>query len=138
MLWIKAFHVIFLVTWFAGLFYLPRLYVYHTQVADEAGRRRFETMERKLFILMSIGGALTVITGLWLLAAWWLPLQAEWLEIKLGLVALLIAYHVYLGVVGARFRRRANRNSEKFFRFINEIPTLFLLAIVILAIVKPF
>lgn len=138
MLWIKAFHVIFMVTWFAGLFYLPRLFVYHTQVRDEEGRRRFEVMERKLFAIMTLGATLTVIFGLWLLFGWWWPLRAEWLKVKLGLVALLIAYHVYLGVLCARFRRGTVRHGEKYFRVINEIPALFLIVIVILAMVKPF
>jgi putative membrane protein len=138
MLWIKAFHVIFMVTWFAGLFYLPRLFVYHTRVADEASLTRFETMERKLFGIMTLGATGTVICGLWLLFGWWWPLRAEWLEIKLGLVVLLIAYHIYLGVLCKRLRRRTNAHGETYFRWINEAPALLLIAIVILAMVKPF
>src|SRR5690625_5292850 len=138
MLWIKAFHVIFMVTWFAGLFYLPRLFVYHTQAETEAERRRFCVMEKKLFVIMTIGAGLTVAFGLWLLFGWWWPLQAEWLQIKLGLVAVLILYHLYLGWLCKRFSRGTVQHGETWFRWINEVPALFLIVIVILAMVKPF
>lgn len=138
MLWIKAFHVIFMVTWFAGLFYLPRLFVYHTQTASEVENRRFQVMEKKLFVIMTVGATLTIAFGVWLLFGWWWPLQAEWLQVKLGLVFLLILYHLYLGLLCRRFSRGTVRQGETFFRWINEAPALFLIAIVILAMVKPF
>ncbi len=138
MLWIKAFHVIFMVTWFAGLFYLPRLFVYHAQATDAAGRERFKVMEHKLYVLMTIGMAGTVAFGLWLLAGWWWPPTQGWLHAKLALVVLLIAYHFYLGAVCRRLRADRDHRGHVFYRWINEIPALFLIAIVILVIVKPF
>lgn len=139
MLWIKAFHLIFLVTWFAGLFYLPRLFVYHADAGDATSIARFKVMERKLFIIMTIGAIGTAIFGVWLLGFYMngggIP---AWLHVKLGLVILLIAYHVYLWVLVKRFARDLNRQGHVFYRWINEVPALFLLAIVILAVVKPF
>ncbi|HWU67317.1 MAG TPA: CopD family protein [Stenotrophobium sp.] len=137
MLWIKAFHIIFVVTWFAGLFYLPRLFVYHTEISDDAGYQRFCTMERRLFAIMSIGMVGTVALGLWLWLAYW-PMQTGWLHAKFGLALLLIGYHHWLIVPMKRFRTRTNTRSAGFYRVINEIPVLFLVAMVILAVVKPF
>lgn len=137
MRWVLAFHIIFMVTWFAGLFYLPRLFVYHAEVRDESSLKRFETMERRLFIIMTIGAAGTVAFGLWLLFGWWLPMPG-WLHVKLALVVLLILYHLYCHKLMTDFRRSRNRHGARFFRWFNEIPALFLLAIVILAVVKPF
>lgn len=138
MQWIKAFHVIFMVTWFAGLFYLPRLFVYHVQTEDAPGRERFTVMERKLYVLMTIGMIGTIAFGLWLLLGWWWPPVQGWLHAKLALVVLLITYHIYLGVVCRRLRENRDRRGHVFYRWINEVPALFLLAIVILAFVKPF
>ena len=143
MLWLKSFHVIFMVTWFAGLFYLPRLYVYHASTADTAGKERFKIMERKLFVMMTIGGVLTAVFGLAVLfavpsvvrTAW---LQMGWLHAKLALVAVLIGYHVWCYRLLVAFRNDANRHSERWYRLFNEVPTLPLIAIVILVIVKPF
>lgn len=135
--WIKALHIIFMVAWFAGLFYLPRLFVYHTTAEDEPSRKRFELMERRLFFIMSIGGAGTLLFGLWLLLAWWLPAPA-WLHAKLALVGLLVLYHLYCYKLMRDFRRGHNRHSARFYRWLNEIPSLLLIAIVILAVVKPF
>lgn len=138
MLWIKAFHVIFVVTWFAGLFYLPRLYVYHAMSEDRVSLERFKVMEWKLFVIMTIGAAGSLFFGLWLLFGWWWPPTEGWLHAKLGLVALLFVYHGYLWVILKRFREDRPKHSHVFYRWINEIPALFLIAIVILVIVKPF
>ena len=143
MLWLKSFHVVFMVTWFAGLFYLPRLYVYHASTTDTAGKERFKIMERKLFVMMTIGGALTAVFGVAILfsvpdvvrTAW---LQMGWLHAKLTLVAVLIGYHVWCYRLLVAFRNDANRHSERWYRLFNEVPTLPLIAIVILVIVKPF
>ena len=136
MFWIIAWHVIFMVTWFAGLFYLPRLFVYHAEASDEISLRRFEIMERRLFIVMSIGAGGTILFGLWLLTVWWLPPPA-WLLMKLGLVSLFILYHLYCYKLLKGFRHAQNRHSSKFYRWFNEIPGLLLIAIVILVVVKP-
>jgi len=136
MLWVKAFHVIFMVTWFAGLFYLPRLFVYHAMSDDTPGIERFKIMERKLFYgIMTPGGVLTVLFGLWL----WLGygISGVWLYIKLALVLLLIAYHVYCGKLVRDFKHDRNMRSHVFYRWFNEFPVLILIAIVILVIVKP-
>ncbi|MDE2304886.1 MAG: protoporphyrinogen oxidase HemJ [Gammaproteobacteria bacterium] len=138
MLWLKAFHVISMVTWFAGLFYLPRLFVYHADTADEAGLVRFETMERRLFKLMTIGAAATVAFGIALLFAVPAYLHMGWLHAKLGCVALLIAYHVKCGTLAGDFARRCNRHNSRWYRAFNEIPSVLLIAIVVLVIVKPF
>lgn len=139
MLWVKAFHVIFMVTWFAGLFYLPRLYVYHAVTEDEISRERFKVMERKLFIIMTIGAVGTALFGLWMLLGQWQAYSPFlWVHIKLTLVALLIAYHLYCGKLMLEFRRDENRHGHVFYRWLNEMPALVLVAVVILAVVKPF
>lgn len=134
--WILSLHLVFVVTWFAGLFYLPRLFVYHSLTSDEIGHERFLVMERKLFFgIMTPSAILTVLFGVWLwLSAWPLLL---WLEIKLALVALLLAYHVYCGKLYIDFKRRQNRHSHVFYRWLNELPVVLLLAIVLLAVLKP-
>ena len=137
MLWIKSFHIIFMVTWFAGLFYLPRLFVYHAMATDTTGIERFKVMERKLlFGIMTPGAVLTVATGLWL----WLGygITGGWLHAKLALVAVLIAYHLYCGHLTQVFAEDRNRRGHVFYRWFNELPVLLLAAIVILAVVKPF
>ena len=140
MLWLKAFHIVFMVTWFAGLFYLPRLFVYHALCEDEAGHRRFLVMERKLFAIMTIGAVLTVVFGLWLMLGHFLPALREsiWLPAKLALVAGLIAYHLYCFRIMRAFQAGANRRSHVFYRWFNEIPALILIVVVILVVVKPF
>ncbi len=140
MLWIKALHIIFLVTWFAGLFYLPRLFVYHADCRDETGHQRFLIMERKLFAIMTIGAVLTAVFGIWLLAAyaWEVYAHTGWLVTKLVLVGLLIAYHVYCLRIMRDFRAGANQHSHVYYRWFNEVPALLLIAIVLLAVVKPF
>ncbi|MBA3563518.1 MAG: CopD family protein [Gammaproteobacteria bacterium] len=139
MVWLKALHIIFTVTWFAGLFYLPRLFVYHAAADDALGRVRFQTMERKLFAMMTIGAALTVVSGLALLLLYWLPGLAEagWLHAKLALVAALVAYHLWCWKIVRDLRTERDRHSPRWFRWFNEAPSLLLIAIVILAVVKP-
>jgi len=136
MLWLKAFHVIFMVTWFAGLFYLPRLFVYHCEVDDAAGHARFCVMERKLLAIMSIGMLFTIALGLWLWLAYW-PLKTGWLHLKLTFALGLLAYHSWLWATVRRFAQRTNIRTAKFYRLMNEVPALALVAMVILAVVKP-
>lgn len=138
MLWIKAFHVIFMVTWFAGLFYLPRLFIYHLEARSDTECKRFCTMERKLYAIMSIGMVLTWIFGLWLLALIPEYLKMGWLHAKLALVVALSAYHGWLKVNLRRFAAGTNTRSGAFWRWANEVPALVLIAAVILVIVKPF
>lgn len=136
--WIKAWHVVFMVTWFAGLFYLPRLFVYHAATSDSAGIERFRVMERRLFAIMTIGAALTAAFGLWLLAREPVLLDTGWLRAKLVLVALLIGYHAWLGRLVRDFAAGCNAHSSRWYRWFNEIPTLLLIGIVLLAVARPF
>ncbi len=141
MLWLKAFHLIFMVTWFAGLFYLPRLYVYHAMSDDEISNARFKIMERKLYYgITTPGMVLTFVFGIWMLIdyAWALYGTAGWLHTKLALLALMVVYHVFCGLWLLDFKYDRNRRSHVFYRWMNEVPVLFLLGIVILAVVKPF
>ncbi len=141
MLWIKALHVVFMVTWFAGLFYLPRLFVYHALSRDALSLERFKIMERKLYFgIMTPGAVLTWGFGLWLLYdyAWASYRGAGWLTLKLILVAVITVYHVYCGVLVRRFARDANRHGPVYYRWLNEFPVLILFAVVCLVIVKPF
>lgn len=140
MLWIKAFHIIFMVTWFAGLFYLPRLFVYHAMSTDKISQDRFKIMERKLYYgIMTPGAVLTILLGITLLwnYGWQLYRSALWLHLKLGLVSMLIIFHIYCGYLRRQFYRDRNRHSHLFYRWLNEVPVLFLIAIVVLSIVKP-
>jgi len=141
MLWLKALHLIFMVTWFAGLFYLPRLYVYHAMSDDEISNERFKIMERKLFFgIMTPGMIATLLFGIWMLTdyAWELYSAAGWLHIKLALIGLLLVYHYFCGVWLFDFKNDRNRRSHVFYRWMNEVPVLFLVGIIILAVVKPF
>jgi putative membrane protein len=138
MLWIKALHVIFMVTWFAGLFYLPRLFVYHTEAGTAEEQARFCTMERKLYAIMSIGMAGTWLFGLWLIATVPGYLQMGWLHAKITLAVLLTGYHHWLMALMRRLREHPQHRSARFYRIINEVPAVFLVAMVILVIVKPF
>jgi putative membrane protein len=138
MLWLKAFHIISVVAWFAGLFYLPRLFVYHADTQDALGLQRFETMERRLFALMSIGALATLGFGVALVASSSIYLRAGWLHVKLTLVVLLIGYHLYCYRLLTDFARRRNTHSARWYRLFNELPSLFLLAIVLLVVLKPF
>ena len=137
MLWIKSLHIIFMVTWFAGLFYLPRLFVYHAMCDDRPGSERFKVMERKLYFgIMTPGAVLTILFGLWL----WLGygFSGGWLTAKLMLVALLIVYHLYCGKLLNDFKHDRNQHGHVFYRWFNEFPVVILVAVVILAVVKPF
>lgn len=136
--WIKAWHVIFMVTWFAGLFYLPRLFVYHASATDAAGIERFRIMEARLFAIMTIGAALTAVFGIWLLAKNPALLETAWLRAKLALVLLLIGYHAWCGRLVQDFAAGKSVHSARWYRWFNEIPTLLLIGIVLLAVVRPF
>ena len=140
MLTVKAFHVIFMVTWFAGLFYLPRLFVYHCETNHTAERARFEIMERRLFVMMTIGATGTTLFGIWLLIgyAWQAYASNGWLHVKLTLVASLAAYHLYLWRLMRQIAEHPGIHGARFYRWINEVPSLFLIAIVLLAVTKPF
>jgi putative membrane protein len=136
MLWLKAFHVVFVVTWFAGLFYLPRLFVYHAATTEPQGRARFELMERRLFAIMTIGAAGAVLFGVAMTVAAPVYLAFGWLRVKLVLVAALIGYHYSCRWLMRALATGAGR-SQRWYRWFNEIPGLLLIAIVILAVVKP-
>jgi putative membrane protein len=138
MLWLKAFHVIAVVTWFAGLFYLPRLFVYHADAKDTISVERFQIMERRLFAIMTIGAAASVAFGAAMLAAAPVYLTMGWLRVKLLLVLLVIAYHVSCYKLMRDFAQNRNVRSAKWYRLFNEVPSLLLIAIVLLAVVKPF
>ncbi len=136
MLWVKALHIVFMVTWFAGLFYLPRLFVYHAQSTDTVSIERFKVMERKLYYaIMAPGAVLTLASGLWLWLGW--GFSGGWLHAKLALVATLIGYHFWCGKLLADFRNDRNTRSHAWFRWFNEFPVLILFSIVILVVVKP-
>ena len=136
MLWIKALHIIFVISWFAGLFYLPRLFVNHAMVNDAATRKRLMLMERKLYRFMTPLAALALVFGAWL----WLAYGAAgaWMHAKLLLVMMLIAYHLYCGRLLQAFGQNKNTHSPVWYRWFNEIPALILVAIVLLVVVKPF
>jgi putative membrane protein len=137
MLWLKALHISFMVTWFAALFYLPRLFVYHALSDDTVSIERFKIMERKLFFgIMTPGALFTIVFGVWL----WLGygFSGGWLHAKLALVAVLVAYHVYCGKLLIDFKHDRNRHGHVFYRWLNEFPVVILFAVVILVVVKPF
>ena len=138
MLWIKSLHIVFMVTWFAGLFYLPRLFVYHALATDAIGIERFKLMERKLYYgIMAPAAILTIVFGMWL----WLGygIRGGWLYAKLALVAILIGHHLWLGKLMRDFQQDRNRHGDVFYRWINEIPALpALVGIVLLVVFKPF
>ena len=140
MLWIKALHIVFVISWFAGLFYLPRLFVYHAMSEDAATRAQLSIMEGKLYRFITPIMLLAVGFGVWLLIdyAWDAYRQQGWLQLKLALAALLIAYHFYCGKLVQDFKHGRNRRGHRFYRVFNEIPVLLLFAMVILVVVKPF
>lgn len=140
-MWLKAFHIIFMVTWFSGLFYLPRLFVYHALAGDVVSVERFKIMERKLFYgIMTPGMVLTWFFGIWMLVdyAWDAYGSSGWLHAKLFLLVLLVGYHVQCWRCLNDFRDDRNTRSHVFYRWMNEVPVLFLFAIVLLAVLKPF
>ncbi|HEY2781090.1 MAG TPA: protoporphyrinogen oxidase HemJ [Steroidobacteraceae bacterium] len=138
MLWLKALHIIAVVTWFAGLFYLPRLFIYHVDAKDQISVQRFEIMERRLFTIMSIGATLSIIFGLSMLIASPGYIEMLWLKIKLLFVALVIAYHAYCYKLMRDLAAQRNTRSARWLRAFNELPALLLIVIVMLAVVKPF
>lgn len=140
-MWLKAWHLIGMVTWFAGLFYLPRLFVYHAMSADQASVERFKIMERKLYYGITTPGAIfTLVMGFWLLYdyGWAAYGSALWLHIKLALIGLLVAYHLYCGRLVADFKHDRNRHGHVWYRWFNELPVVLLIAIVLLATLKPW
>ena len=141
MLWIKAIHVISVITWFAALFYLPRLFVYHAMSDDDTSIERFKVMERKLYRgIMMPSFIITTLMGWWMLKdyAWEAYSNQYWLQLKLLLVGLLIIYHFYCGYLVGVFAEDKNIRSHTFYRWFNEIPVVLLISIIILVIVKPF
>jgi putative membrane protein len=137
-LWLKALHVFFMVAWMAGLFYLPRLFVYHAQTDNQAVREQFKIMERRLWFFVTPFALLTLILGAALIYQYGGPwfVAAKWLHIKLLLVSLLYGYHFYLYYLLKAFARDENSHKSRFYRFLNEAPVLVLLAIICLAVVK--
>lgn len=138
-LWLKTLHIIFMVTWFAGLFYLPRLFVYHAMSEDKISQERFKIMERKLFWgIMTPGAVLTLVFGLWLWGRWRVGFGMGWMHAKLTLVFLLVLYHLWLGKLMLDFKHDRNGRSHVFYRWINELPVVVLIGTVTLVIFKPF
>ncbi|MCB1851983.1 MAG: CopD family protein [Gammaproteobacteria bacterium] len=139
MLWIKAFHIIFLVSWYAGLFYLPRLFVHHALSADRHTRERLEIMERKLFWFITPWGVLTILFGFWLVGfyGWEAFKGMYWLHLKITLVVPLVLFHLWCGKLMVDFRGASNPHSHIWFRWFNEFPLLILIAIVLLVVLKP-
>lgn len=139
MLWVRAFHIIAMVAWFAGLFYLPRLFVYHADAEDTVSLERFKIMERRLYYGITWpAGIITTVLGLWLLT-FMLPYyqQAAWMHAKLGFVVVLWGYHLTCGHYVKRFKHNNNTRSSRFYRVFNEVPTGLLIAIILLVVVKP-
>lgn len=135
-LWLKALHIIFVVCWFAGLFYLPRLFVNHAMVDDDTTRQRLALMEHKLYRFMTPLAILAAVFGVWL---WFgFGFGGGWLHAKLTLVAVLIGYHLYCGKLMRDFAAGHNQHNHVWYRFFNELPVLVLFAVVILVVVKPF
>jgi len=138
MLWLKAFHIVFVVTWFAGLFYLPRLFLYHAVTTDAVGIERFNIMERRLFMMMTIGATLAILFGAALVIAVPAYMTFGWLHAKLTLVLVLLGYHFWCYRLMVALRAGRNRRSQRWYRAFNEVPSVLLIAIVVLVVVKPF
>jgi len=138
MLWLKAFHIVFVVTWFAGLFYLPRLFVYHAMTEDLTVRAAYRIMERRLLVMMHIGGALAGLFGVLLLLQTPGWLASGWMQLKLLLVLSLVVFHIWCARLVSAFARDAVKHDHKWFRWFNEFPTLILIGTVLLAVLKPF
>ncbi len=139
MLWVKAFHIITLVAWFSGLFYLPRLFIYHSKWNDPVSNDHFKIMEKKLYYYITTpAGILTLIFGFWIMSYNFAGyLQEPWMHLKLTLVFFLVLYHLYLGRLVKQFQRNENQHKMGFYHFLHGLPALFLVLIVILAVVKP-
>jgi len=138
MLWLKSFHVIFVVTWFAGLFYLPRLFVYHAMAEDITVRATLKVMERRLMVMMNLGGFLSWLFGASMLFALPALLGVGWMEVKLALVLVLTFYHFWCAAIVKQLARDDVRHDHVWYRWFNEFPTVILITVVILAVVKPF
>jgi putative membrane protein len=140
MLWLKAFHIISMVSWFAGLFYLPRLYVYHASSENPSTIDTFKRMEWKLYFYIMTPSALLAILFGWgiIFTNYEYYSHLMWLHVKLTLVLTLVIYHGYLGILLFDFKKGLNTHSHRFYRWLNEYPTLILICIVILTIVKPW
>lgn len=138
MLWLKAFHIVFVVAWFAGLLYLPRLFVYHSQADDAVSLQRFVVMERRLLGITHVGAVLALAFGLALVALVPAYLASGWLQAKLVLVAALVAYHLACVKLARNFAHARNTRSANWLKVFNEVPALLLIAIVVLVVVKPF
>ena len=137
MLTLKALHIIFMVTWFAGLFYLPRLFVYHAMSNDAPSLERFKVMERKLYFgIMTPGGLITLITGVGLWQGY--GFSGGWIHLKVALVAVLVVYHLWCGRIVKEFKEDKNARSHVWFRWFNEFPVLILVGVVFLVVLKPF
>lgn len=137
MLWVKTLHIVFMVTWFAGLFYLPRLFVYHAMSDDHVSLERFKVMERKLYWgIMTPGAVLTLVFGTWLWLGW--GFSGGWLHAKLVLVLVLVVYHLWCGKLMIEMRRGQTVRSHIWFRWFNEFPVLVLIGVVALVVLKPF
>ncbi|MEK9711218.1 MAG: protoporphyrinogen oxidase HemJ [Thalassolituus sp.] len=139
-LWLKAFHIIAIVTWFAAIFYLPRLFVYHADATDEVSRERFKIMERKLYRgIMTPSMVVVIALGIWMISLnSSFYMSQGWMHAKLTLVALLVMYHFYCGHLVKVFRDDLNTRGHVFYRWFNEIPVFMLIGIVILVVVRPF
>jgi len=137
-LWLKGLHVVFMVTWFAGLFYLPRLFIYHRMASDSTSRERFTLMETRLFAIMTIGALLTALFGAWLLLLNPGLFKLGWFHTKLLLLAGLVIFHVRCWLWIKKLKAAAPDDDTQWLRWFNEIPTFFLIAIVLLAVAKPF
>ncbi|NYT52000.1 MAG: CopD family protein [Candidatus Vesicomyosocius endoextente] len=140
MLWIKAFHIISVITWFASMFYLPRLFVYHSMSQDKLSIDRFKVMEYKLYTgIMMPSFILASVLGLCLSIDGWAYYSIQyWLYVKLLLVMLLIVYHFFCGYLVDVFKADENTRSHVFYRWFNEFPVLILVGVVSLVVVKPF
>lgn len=136
MLWVKAFHIIFVASWFAGLFYLPRIFVNHAMETNAEAIQRLTLMEQKLYRFMLPLAVLALGFGLWLMVGY--GITGKWMHPKLTLVLGLIAYHWYCGKIMRDLKNGKNKRSHVWFRWFNEIPVLALTVIVILVVVKPF
>ena len=138
LIWLKALHVTFVITWFAGLFYLPRLFVYHAAATDEVSLQRFVIMERRLFGIMTVGAALGITFAIAMLVLQPAYLTMGWLRVKLVFVALLIVYHVTCRALAQSLAQGRNTRSARWYKWFNEVPAVLLIGIVIMAVVKPF
>ena len=139
MIWIKALHIIFMVAWFAGIFYLPRLFVNHAMTSDALVKAHLELMEKKLYHFITPWMVLTLISGIWLTFeyAWVAYAEMLWLKIKIALIVLLVIYHVYCGLIIKQLKAGNNTRSHIWFRWFNELPVIILFVVVILVVVKP-